>query len=310
MRNVDLGWIRVFVAVVRSGSLSQAARSLNLTQPAVSYQIRRAEREFGTPLLNRLHRGVEPTEAGARLYDILSPSVARLDELAARLRQDGRKIVLRLFTDYAFSGLWLIPRIHGFRAAHPECDIQIIASQHSDPARLEDGDTAVVFGARADFGPDAVLLLPEIVEPVCAPGYACRDLARADLIHLDSPAPSRWFDWDGYLAAQGVDRSPAARHGDMRCNTYSLVIEAALAGQGIALGWRGLVDPLLRRGALSLCGAGVVSGCCGYFLLPGRGGAAGARLEGWLRGAAGAALADAGTGDAGMGVVPGRPGSG
>lgn len=270
MRDVDLSWIRVFVEVVRAGSLSEAARNLNLTQPAVSYQIRRVEAEFGTRLLRRLHRGVEPTEAGARLYDILSRCVTQVDDLTAALRRSSHKAVLRLFTDYAFSGLWLIPHIHGFRDAHPEFDLQIIATQQTDLAQLRPGDTAVVFGSHDDFGPDAVLLMPETVMPVCAPGYVSDGLQDAELIHLDSQTPLRWFEWSDYLAGVGLSRDLGLERGTMRFNTYSLVIDAALAGQGVALGWRGLIDALLRRGALQALGPELTAPGRGYFVVQGK----------------------------------------
>lgn len=271
MRHVDLGWMRIFVEVCRAGSLSEGARLLNLTQPAVSYQIRRAEAEFGAPLLRRLHRGVEPTEAGEALLAILSRSVDQVDELAARLRRQGGGAVLRLHTDYAFSGLWLIPRIHRFRDAHPGMDLQIIASQHSDLSQLQAGDIAVVFGQPGALDPTATLLIEEHVVPVCAPHFAqgripgAFDAAR--LIHLDSPHPAAWFDWGRYLAAIGREGDLARDQGNLRFNTYSLVIDAALAGEGVTLGWGGLVDPLLARGQLVRLGPERVAAGKGYYMI-------------------------------------------
>ncbi|HEY0213291.1 MAG TPA: LysR family transcriptional regulator [Paenirhodobacter sp.] len=291
MRSVDLGWIRAFTEVGRHGSLSRAADALSITQPAVSYQIRRAEAEFGTALLHRLHRGVTLTEAGQQLFDILSRDVEQVDRLAARLRHSPAKTTLRLFTDYAFSALWLIPRIQGFRQAWPDLDLQIIATQRTDPAQLQPGDLAVVFGVAADLGRDAVPLLPEVVVPVCAPGRRDLALAQAPLIHLDSSYPAPWFIWSDYFAEIGqvrdlrADRAPhgAADGGDLRFNTYTLVVDAAVAGQGVALGWRGLVDGLMQRGMLVSAGPQVTARDRGYYMLRGRsGGAATECLEHWL----------------------------
>lgn len=271
MRQVDLGWMRIFVAVCRAGSLSEGARLLNLTQPAVSYQIRRAEAELGTPLVRRLHRGVTPTEAGQALLEILSRSVDQVDELAARLRRQGGPATLRLYTDYAFSGLWLIPRIHRFRDAHPGTDLQIIASQHSDLGQLQPGDIAVVFGSTETLDPAASLLIEEHVVPVCAPHFASArtpgSFGTTRLIHLDSPHPAAWFDWRRYLAAIGRETDLARDRGDLRFNTYSLVIDAALAGEGVALGWGGLVDPLLARGQLVRFGPERVAEGKGYYMI-------------------------------------------
>ncbi|MDS9469361.1 LysR substrate-binding domain-containing protein [Paracoccus sp. MBLB3053] len=270
MRNVDLGWIRVFVEVARVGTLSEAARNLNLTQPAVSYQIRRAETELGVALLHRLHRGVQPTEAGARLYDILSRTVVQVDDLALRIRRGTEKTGLRVLTDYAFSALWMIPRMHEFRETYPDLDLQIVAAQRPALAHLEEGDIAVAFGSREDMGAEAILLMPETVVPVCAPDYEFRGFAHANLIHLDSASPAPWFDWAGYLDRAGLEARPAADGTSMRFNTYSLVIEAASAGQGVALGWRGLVDFHLKRGTLIEIGPELTAQNRGYFLLEGK----------------------------------------
>lgn len=265
MRDVDLGWIRVFVTVGRLGSFSDAAKALNITQPAVSYQIRRVEDEFGAPLLLRRHRGVELTDAGRELFDLLQPLIARVDRIARRTRSTPRRNMFRLHTDYAFSGLWLIPRIHRFHEANPGVNIEVIASQHTDASLLEDGDIVIAFGNRAELGPDAILLMPEVVVPVCAPSYAFETLSTARLIHLDGPQPAPWFTWDSYLAA--VDSSANAAQSSMRFNTYSLVVDAAVAGQGVMLGWRGLVDSHLARGALVTVGPDLAASDRGYFML-------------------------------------------
>ncbi|PYF07706.1 putative choline sulfate-utilization transcription factor [Rhodobacter viridis] len=290
MRRVDLGWMRVFVEVGRAGSLSEAAARLNITQPAVSYQIRRAEGEFGVALLLRKARGVDLTAEGRALYDILARAVTQVDALAEELRPQPRRKALRLFTDYAFSSLWLMPRLHLFRAAHPELELQIVALQHAG-VRAE-GEMAVVFANRAELGAEAVQIMPEAVVPVCAPalraGLPAGVLPDAPLIHLDAEPGAVWFDWPSYLRALTLARDPHAERGDLRFNTYALVIEAALAGQGVALGWRGLVDRLLARDQLVEAGPELSSPERGYFLVAtGPRDAAAEALWSWLRAEAG-----------------------
>ncbi|SOB99851.1 putative choline sulfate-utilization transcription factor [Rhodobacter sp. JA431] len=270
MRPVDVGWIRVFVEVAARGSLSAAARQLSLTQPAVSYQMRRAENELGVPLLRRVHRGTELTEAGRRLAEILTPAVAQVDMLARELRQNPAKRVLRLYTDFAFSALWLIPRMHRFRERFPDLELQVIATQHTALRDLCPGDTAVIFGALNQIEGPCELLLSECVVPVCTPAFAKAHgtaLERAPLIHLDSTlAPAKWFDWTRYLSETGKTRPDAQERG-LHFNTYSLVIEATLAGQGVALGWRGLIDSMLSRKMLVEAGASLTNADQGYLLV-------------------------------------------
>ncbi|MBX5156019.1 MULTISPECIES: choline sulfate utilization transcriptional regulator [unclassified Rhizobium] len=272
----ELGWMRIFVEVARLGSFSAAAGALGLTQPAVSYQIRRLEEQFGVNLLRRQHRGVELTAAGERLFVVAAKAVADIDALARNFRAEAQRPVARLRTDYAFSSLWLIPRMDGFRLLHPETDIQIVATQRFAAGFRDEADVAVVFGTRAEFGAIGTLLLREKVVPVCTQGFLDRNgpfddpgqLAKAVLIHLDTPMPSPWFDWRSYLTEFSVLRDAHAGRGDISFNTYSLVVQAALSGQGVAIGWMGLVDTLLSARMLVQAGPPLESRDRGYWLIP------------------------------------------
>jgi putative choline sulfate-utilization transcription factor len=275
-RLVDLGWLRIFLEVGRSGSLSAAAAALGLTQPAVSYQIRRIEEQMGVSLFHRQHRGVMLSPEGQRLFEIVEKSVADVDNLVRSFRVEAERPSVRLRTDYAFSALWLIPRMHAFRLVYPEVDIQIVATQRLDRGAPESGDIAVFFGTRNEFGARATLLLPEKVVPICTRGFAERhgpftdpsQLAGTTLVHLDSEMPSPWFDWQSYLAAFGIARDAYAGRGDLRFNTYSLVVQAALSEQGVAIGWLGLVDSLLTARTLVMAGPMLEAAERGYWLLP------------------------------------------
>lgn len=275
-RLVDLGWLRIFLEVGRSGSLSAAAAALGLTQPAVSYQIRRIEEQMGVSLFRRQHRGVELSPEGQRLFEIVDKAVGGVDGLVRSFRVEAERPSVRLRTDYAFSALWLIPRMHAFRLLHPEVDIQIVATQRLDRGAPESGDIAVFFGTRDEFGPGSKLLLPERVAPICTKGFAERhgpftdpsQLAGTTLVHLDSEMPSPWFDWESYLSAFAITREVYAGRGDLRFNTYSLVVQAALSEQGVAIGWLGLVDSLLAARTLVTAGPTLEAPARGYWLLP------------------------------------------
>lgn len=297
-RPLDLGWMRIFVEIARAGSLSAAAQLLGLTQPAVSYQIRRVEEQMGVRLFRRQHRGVELTAEGERLFDVVSRSVGEIDQLVRRFRREVERPVIRLRTDYAFSSLWLIPRMHGYRLLYPEMDIQIVATQRMERDLSEEGEVAVVFGSRADYGNGGILLLPEKVVPVCTRGFLERhgpfesvaDLARARLVHLDTAAPSPWFDWSSFFAAHGIERGVHDGRGDISFNTYSLVIQAVMGEQGLAIGWMGLIDALLDTGMLVEAGPELEAPERGYWLLrPERQDMLSDRLSTWLMAEAGVA---------------------
>jgi putative choline sulfate-utilization transcription factor len=288
--------MRILAAIGNAGSLTAAAQALGLSQPAVSYQIRRIEEQIGVSLLKRQHRGVVLTPEGRRLFEIVSRSVAEIDQFALQFRNPTQKPVVRLHTDYAFSSLWLMPRMPGFQALYPGINIQLVAAQRTERQGLREDDVVVVFGSRAEAGQDAVLLIPEKVAPVCAGSFAGRQggfgdvaaLARQRLVHLDTPSPAPWFEWKSYFAAFGIARDVHDGHGDVSFNTYSLVVQAAMGEQGLAIGWLGLIDPLLADGMLVTAGPELEAPDRGYWLLDAAGRSAlGGRLRAWLMAEAG-----------------------
>ncbi|SON58112.1 Gcv operon activator [Hartmannibacter diazotrophicus] len=270
-----MGWLRLFEAVGRHRNLTRAAEELGLSQPAVSYQIRRLETELGVALVRRRHRSTDLTAEGQMLYDAVRPSVERIDEAARLIRLGERTAPVRLFTDFGFAAFWLMPRIAEFRRMQPDIEVHVIASQAIDPRHDEIADISVLFGTRENFGPAATQLMAEHVVPVCSPGYlalhgpfeAPADLAKATLLHLDSGPRQRWQSWESWLGHFGVKRQPTK--GDLGLNTYNLVIQAVLAEQGVALGWSGLVDDLIASGTLVEAGPVVSRPDRGYWIVSG-----------------------------------------
>lgn len=271
-RKLDVGWLRIFEAVGRLGSLTRAAEELGLSQPAVSYQIRRVEEQLGVPLLRRLHRGSVLSEPGERLHKAVASGLEALDQAALEIVRRSRSPAIRIFTDYGFAAFWLMPRVAAFRRQHPQVEVHVVASQDLGEQLEEAADAAVLFGERQDFPPGARLLMPERVVPVCSPAFLARNgpfpdaasLARVPLLHLDTVGRPRWFTWTSWLLAQGVAREP--REGDLGLNTYGFVIQAALTEQGVALGWIGLVDAHLDSGMLVTVGPEIARHDCGYWL--------------------------------------------
>ncbi|MCR4264718.1 choline sulfate utilization transcriptional regulator [Nitratireductor sp. ZSWI3] len=288
-RPLDIGWLRIFDAVGRLGSLTRAAQELGLSQPAVSYQIRRIEEQLDVCLFHRSQGGSRLSETGEVLFRAVHASVKSIDGAAHDIRRKARGPAIRIFTDYGFAAFWLMPRVADFRRLHPQVEVHIVASQSLEDELERDADAAILFGARDDFPEGARLLMPERVVPVCAPGFLARsgpfeepaDLAEAPLLHLETSGKPRWLTWSTWLAEHGISRQPT--QGDLGLNTYGFVIQAALAEQGIALGWMGLVDQDLARGSLVAVGPTVTRADCGYWLVPSpSAGSATAALMDWL----------------------------
>jgi putative choline sulfate-utilization transcription factor len=290
-RPLDLGWLRLFCEVGRTGNLTVAADRLGLSQPAISYQMRRIEAQLQVSLFVRQHRGVSLTPEGRRLFDIVSRSVEDIDALAHSFRQRPTRPTIRLKADYAFSSLWLMPRVHSFRQNYPHMDFQIVAAHRAERNQPESGEVSVVFGTREELGGMGILLMPERVAPVCAPGFLATHgpygqadrLAGATLLHLDTQGPSPWHDWTSYFHALGVTHPGQEAQGELCFNTYALVVQAAIAEQGLALGWLGLVDQLLASGMLVTAGPVLETADRGYWILPPSDDVAGAdELRQWL----------------------------
>jgi putative choline sulfate-utilization transcription factor len=271
-RPLELGWLRLFEAIGRQQNLTRVAQDLRLSQPAVSYQLRRIEESIGVPLVRRLHRGAELTREGAILHEAVCDSLKTIDEAVRQIRRRGRQPSVRIHTDFGFASYWLMPRITAFRRLEPDVEVHVIASQSMKSDEQGDADLEVLFGQQSNFGADALQLTEEMVMPVCTPGYFNRhgpfdtasDLARQTLIHLEGDADSRWFSWQSWLKEAGVTRQPAT--GDLSLNAYNLVLQAALAEQGIALGWSGLVDDFLKSGLLISAGPTRLRVDRGYWL--------------------------------------------
>ncbi|MFT8675299.1 MAG: LysR substrate-binding domain-containing protein [Acetobacter sp.] len=271
-RPLDLGWVRVFEAVGRLGSLTAAARELGLSQPSVSYTIRSLETQLETPLLTRGHRGSVLSPAGRLLHRAAGVAVSEIDSGARVIRRMERQSAIRLFTDYGFASCWMMPRVAQFRQLHPDTEVHIIASTTTTPYPDEIEEVGVLFGARADFPKGARQLFEENVIPVASPRFVQRHdldqhpdkIGRMPLLHLDAAPNPPWFTWTDWFAATGITRTPSPR--DITLNTYTLVIQAAIASHGIALGWKGLVDDALADGTLVALGEPLRRPDSGYWL--------------------------------------------
>ncbi|MFC6490753.1 LysR substrate-binding domain-containing protein [Nitratireductor sp. GCM10026969] len=253
---LDVGCLRLFALTARHQNLTRAAAALGMTQPALSYRIRQIEELLGVRLFHRRHRGLTLTREGEALQRAVRQGLEQIDEAVQSIRSRAATPVVRLITDFAFATFRLMPLMARFRREHPEIDVQIVATQSLLPGLENENDLAILFGNRVDMGGQARLLVPERVTTVCAPGFRDRfgpfdhprRLLDMPLIHLEGDDGSRWFTWQSWLAAAGV--TDLATVGSLSFNTYTLALQAAQSGQGVALGWRGLVDDLLAAGVL------------------------------------------------------------
>lgn len=250
-----LNSLRAFAAAAERLSFAAAAEDLHVTPSAVSLQIRQLEDHLGLPVFTRTSRGLQLTNEGKA---ILPGILEGFDQLRMALSLLGPKSdanVLTLSVAPSFASKWLSPRLDAFAQAHPQIDVRILATDQLVDFAVDDVDVAIRYGSGVYPGVVSEHLLAERVFPVCAPHLRDnakhpQDLLRSHaLLHDDSPDQDKTCpDWRMWLRAarvSGVDwrRGP-------RFNQSSLVLEAAVAGRGIALAKATLAEADLAAGKL------------------------------------------------------------
>jgi LysR family glycine cleavage system transcriptional activator len=252
-RPLAVGPLRAFEAVARRLSFRAAAEELHLTQPAISRQIRTLEDELGAPLFLRGTRHVELTGAGAALLRTVAPALDRLDATVRQIRTAQGRQQVGVTTFASFASLWLLPRLQEFQRTHPGIDIRISANDVlADPDDPE-LDLALRYAHPDDAPAGSALMFGEVLTPVASPSLrglgTVADLAHHTLLEEDSPLPSveylSWRHWLRLNAPAGLEPQ-----GWIYLNFTYQQIQAALAGQGVALARLALVGESLARGEL------------------------------------------------------------
>ncbi|PBQ01765.1 LysR family transcriptional regulator [Pseudomonas congelans] len=275
--DVSLDLLRAFEVAARLRSFTAAALELGTTQPAVSQQIKRLEEQLATRLFDRIYRGIELTDAGEVLFSHVQAGLQSIDSGLIAITEQHQHEVLQVATDFAFAAYWLMPRLHRFHKVNPDVDVSLVTSERTHSMLRADIDVAVLFGDGRFKQGESHWLFSEEVFPVCSPQLlagrqtplpndALRDFP---LLHLRGESINHWFDWAGVFRALDIPQAPAP--GQLRFDNYTLLIQAAIGGQGIAIGWRHLVDDLLDPGLLCRPIAGAaISGQGYYVVLPQR----------------------------------------
>jgi DNA-binding transcriptional LysR family regulator len=254
----SLDFLRGFEAAGRLASFTRAAEELHLTQSALSRQVKALEDALGIALFERRHRALALTPQGSAFHrdvtEALRALVRAADEVAAREREPR----LTITTTVSFASLWLIPRLPRFRVRHADVDVYVSADDRNVDLSHGDVDVAIRY-LGATVPPDATYLFGDRMLPVVSPRVAADprtplarvgDLRHHVLLHFDDPeGRAPWINWAAWLAANGErDLKPA---GSLRFSHYDQVVQAALGGQGVALGRLPMVGELLASGRLT-----------------------------------------------------------
>ena len=230
-----LNALRAFEAAARHESFTRAAEELCVTQGAVSHQVKALEVELGIKLFNRERQRLVITEAGREYLIVLRDALDRIAVGTERLLQRQSSGVLTVSTSPDFAAKWLVNRLGRFAEEHPSIDLRVSATLHHVDFAREDVDLAVRHGDGNWPGLDVARLSAEHLFPVCSPKLLGRnrltrpsDVLKFPLIHADDRK-----DWARWLEAVGVGGAELS-HGPV-LNRVSMVIDAAIDGQGVAL---------------------------------------------------------------------------
>lgn len=252
LRLPPLSALRFFEAAGRHGSFKLAAAELNVTPSAVSHGIVALEQALGVELFIREPRKLSLTPAGADYLPYVSEALSLIAIGTERMPGRRARRAIAVSCAPTFASRWLLPRLHGFSEQWPDISVTVDTSRRQVGFPVDGFDFAIRMSRTPVAGTAWARLFGERLVPVCSRAYRDRlvddkgnvDLRRATLIHITTASE----DWQAWLGARGIAGLEPA--GGLRFDTIQLAFEAAIAGLGVALGRRPLVDSDLATGAL------------------------------------------------------------
>ena len=254
-----LNALRAFEAAGRHLSITKAADELCVTPAAVSHQVKTLEDYLEVRLFRRSRNSLFLTDAGQAFLPGLRAGFSELERAMNALREHDCRGPLVLSVAPIFATRWLIPRLDGFRAAHPDIDVRISATLELAEFERDGIDAAVRVGRGRYPGLASHRLFGESVVPMCSPALlkgehplaSPKDLRHHVLLHFDWPAQEQvtpdWGTWSRWMEVKGIDATRGPRF-----TQPDYAMQAAIEGAGVVLGWRSLAQADLDSGRLTI----------------------------------------------------------
>ena len=272
---IPLEAFRVFDAACRAMNFSRAGRELNITQAAVSRRIKGLEDHLGTSLFTRRGRNLALTPSGERLFQRVRATLEYLEESLEPFRA-GNSQMISIAASGSVSHLWLGQHLKDFGKESPDISVRLLTTDAPTELASEANDLVILYTNGEHPRWNLTLLMKEVLMPVASPAYLERRGLDADLLTAAEIAAldlidyerfnAHWISfrqWFGRIPHPTKIRPPQAR---LSFSTYIMAVEAALRGEGIALGSLGLIDEQLRSGALVTLGKDRIETGYGYYL--------------------------------------------
>lgn len=273
--HIPLEAFRVFDAACRQMNFSKAGRELNITQAAVSRRIKGLEDHLGAALFTRRGKNLELTPQGARLFQRVRAALDYLEESLDPFRPvKGGTIAIA--ASGSVSHLWLGGRLRDFGKENPAISLRLLTSDTSSDLAAETNDLVILYSTGEHPRWDLTLMMPERLMPVASPDYLDSRGLDAATLTVEQIASLDLIDYERFNAhwisfRQWFSRvSPALRlklqNPRFSFSTYIMAIDAALRGDGIALGSLSLIEEQLADGRLVTVGSECLSTGYGYYL--------------------------------------------
>ena len=256
-----------FEAAARTGSFTEAAVELNLTQGAISRQVRALEGQLEVELFARVRKSVQLTNAGKRYAEQIEKALQTIRLATLNAMTDQRGGTLNLAILPTFGTRWLIPRFPAFLEAHPDITVNFATKLSPFDFKKESLHAAIHYGATDWPDTESTFLMHEETVAVCAPRLLQNgafvqpgELVSESLLHLET-RPNAWAEW---FAAMGLE-APAAK--GMMFEEISTIAQATAAGLGFSLLPRFLIEAELASGELALALDHPLKSSFGYYLV-------------------------------------------
>lgn len=265
--------IRAFEAVGRTGSMRKAAEAMGVSHNVVSYHVRNLEAWIGLKLVERSPRGITLTNEGRDFHTAVSDALTAIANAATRLRPSRNQRILKVWCMPGLASRWLTPRLSQIKHHLPGVEIIVRPTETLPDFAQGTADIMIGFGMPSALPSGAVPLVRPRVFPVASPGFVAQHGApatTADLVHYPLIHEESHEQWALWLATSGI-RIEERELAGTRLWSANLCIDAAIAGQGITLGFAPLVGDCIKTGQLiELFDTDIRLG--GYFLItpPGR----------------------------------------
>ncbi|HCU1861314.1 TPA: LysR family transcriptional regulator [Acinetobacter baumannii] len=245
----------VFEAAARHLSFTKAANELNVTQGAISRQIRQLEEYLGKELFIRANRNISLTPMGLQYYQTIYSALLNVAQATAEIKKWQGDHQITVATTNAMAALWLLPKVAAFQQNNEGVDLRILTTENISDLHKMDFDLALFYCRVPPTGMRVTTLFPEEVFPVCSPNYLAQfqtesspeEIFGKALLYLDD-SQKDWVTWNEWFEA--VNYPVVKPKNRVNINNYPMLLQAAINGQGVALAWGSLVDDYLQSGAL------------------------------------------------------------